>query len=45
MLTQSAAEVGLFRLFLEQQGDQDRFRLAGRLTAAPSGPWGWDDLE
>jgi len=45
VLTQLAAEVGLFRLFLEQQGDQDRFRLAGRLTAAPSGPWGWDDLE
>jgi hypothetical protein len=36
---------GMFGLFFEQQGGQDRFRFGREADGSPSGPWGWDDLD
>ena len=36
---------GMFELFLQQQGRQDRFRLGREADGSPSEPWGWDDLD
>ena len=37
-------EVGMFGLFLEQQGGRDRFRFGREADGSPSAPWAWDDL-
>jgi hypothetical protein len=36
---------GMFRLFLQQQGGQDRFRFGREADGRPTAPWGWDDLD
>jgi len=36
---------GLFGLFLEQQGSQDRFQFGREADGSPSGSWSWDDLD
>ncbi len=35
----------MFRLFLEQQVGQNRFRFGREADGSPSAPWGWDDLD
>ena len=36
---------GMFDLFYEQEGQQDRFRFGRNPDGSPAGPWGWDDLD
>jgi hypothetical protein len=37
--------VGMFELFLKQQGSSDRFRFGREADGTPAAPWGWEDLE
>jgi hypothetical protein len=36
--------VGMFELFLEQQGPADQFRFGREADGTPAAPWGWEDL-
>ncbi len=45
VLAERLPGVGLFGLFLELRGGQDRFRFGREADGSPSGPWGWDDLD
>ena len=36
---------GMFELFREQEGRQDRFRFGREADGSPAGPWGWEDLD
>jgi hypothetical protein len=36
--------VGMFRLFLEQNGPADQFRFGREVDGTPAAPWGWEDL-
>jgi uncharacterized protein YidB (DUF937 family) len=36
---------GLFELFREQEGRQDRFWFGQEADGSPAGPWGWEDLD
>ena len=38
-------DVGLFRLFLEQNGFADQFRFGREADGTPATPWGWEDLD
>jgi hypothetical protein len=35
----------MFQLFLEQEGNQDRFRFGREADGSPAKPWNWEDLE
>jgi hypothetical protein len=37
--------VGMFGLFLEQNGPADRFRFGREADGTPAAPWGWEDLD
>ena len=37
--------IGMFRLFLEQQGLADQFRFGREADGTPATPWGWEDLD
>jgi hypothetical protein len=36
--------VGMFGLFLEQNGPADQFRLGREVDGTQAAPWGWEDL-
>jgi hypothetical protein len=36
---------GMFELFREQEGRQDRLRFGREADGSPAGPWGWEDLD
>ena len=36
---------GMFELFREQEGRQDRFRFGREADGSPAGPWAWEDLD
>ena len=44
-LTRRLPAVGMFGLFLEQQGSADQFRFGREADGTPAAPWGWEDLE
>jgi len=35
---------GMFYLFLQRPGHQDRFRFGREADGSPAEPWGWEDL-
>ncbi len=37
--------VGMFELFLQQNGHADQFRFGREADGSPAGPWGWEDLD
>jgi hypothetical protein len=37
--------VGMFGLFLEQQGPADQFRFGRKADGTPAAPWEWKDLD
>jgi len=37
--------VGMFGLFLEQNGHADRFSFGREVDGTPAAPWGWEDLD
>ena len=38
-------EAGMFELFREQEGRQDRFRFGREADGSPARPWAWEDLD
>ncbi len=36
---------GMFGLYRQQEGSQDRFRFGREADGSPAGPWGWEDLD
>ena len=36
---------GMFQLFCEQEGHQERFWFGQEADGDPAGPWGWEDLD
>jgi hypothetical protein len=44
-LTERLPEAGLFQVFVQQEGRQDRFRFSREADGSPSEPWGWEDLD
>jgi hypothetical protein len=44
-LTDRLPEAGMFELFREQEGHQDRFRFGREADGSPAEPWSWDDLD
>ena len=37
--------VGMFGLFLQQNGPADQFRFGREANGTPAPPWGWEDLD
>jgi len=43
-LTDRLPGAGMFGLFREQDGHQNRFRFGREADGSPTKPWGWEDL-
>ena len=44
-LTVRLPAVGMFGLFLKQNGSADQFRFGREADGTPAAPWGWEDLD
>jgi hypothetical protein len=44
-LAERLPAAGMFELFREQGGRQDRFRFGREADGSPAEPWGWEDLD
>jgi hypothetical protein len=45
VLTGRLPTVGMFGLFLLQQGPADQFRFGRKADGTPAAPWGWENLD
>jgi uncharacterized protein YidB (DUF937 family) len=44
-LTERLPTAGMFELFREEEGCEDRFRFGREANGSPAEPWGWEDLD